>query len=454
MFWTIFTLVLTVYFTYKIISTKIYKVNLLFLCLSSLYNIPIIILGNSSSSGIFLFDFILIVFTLKYLVFGSIRYKSNVKTASSIIFLILLFYVLFRVLFVYAEGYGYYNDFILYGFYRWCTFGLFFYFAWVQTWTLKELAFVLRKFYKVLLVFFFFAMLHQLGFLKLSGYEAMGMPDIFFEDEEYADFFFRTFLGNISPSIGFISVIGILLSLLFLRFKLDVKFAVLGLILSAAVLFGSWSRSDLLGIVLALVVLVFYNKKLYGKLILRISSIAVFSVIVIVVTLLITDNTAIITENRTYQRFFETEYAGELKGDADGTFAYRLVEQGKVIRYILNNLEVLLFGYGPNGYRMVTVRGISTMGFGHNVYLHTIVELGLIGAFLVVLILYSLFDKIYNKLLVAPPVYKILFILPFILLAQRLIAGYAVDTIFAVDNILPMTIIFLFFTVIISRIKI
>jgi len=410
-------------------------------------------LGNSSSSGIYVFDFVLFVFSFKYLVFVGIPYKSHLKAAGSIFFQLLLFYILFRTLFVYAEGYGYYNNFILYGFYRWCTFGLFFYFASAQTWRLKELVFILRKFHKVLLVFFFFAVLHQLGFLKLSGYEAMGMEDIFFEDEEYADFFFRTFLGNISASVGFISVIGILLSLLFLRFKLDVKLAILGLILSSAVLFGSWSRSDLLAIVVGLVVLVLYNKKLYGKLMLRISSIAVFSVIAIVVMLLITDNITVITENRTYQRFFETEYAGELKGDADGTFAYRLVEQGKVIRHMLDNVQVLLFGYGPNGYRMVTVRGISTMGFGHNVYLHTIVELGLVGAVFVVLIMYSLFFKIYHKLISTPPVFKVIYVLPFVLLFHRLIAGYAVDTIFAVDNILPMTIVFLFVTVIISRIK-
>lgn len=453
MFWTILTISLSIFLTYQIVRTNKYKINLLYLALSSLYNIPIILLGNSSSSGVFVFDLILVVFGLKYIVFGHISHKSKVSVNSLIIFQVLLFYILFRTLFVYVEDYGYYNNFILYGCYRWCTFALFFYFASAQPWKLSELIVILRKFYNVLLVFFFFAVIHQLGFLGLSGYEAMGMDEIFFENEEYADFFFRTFLGNISPSIGFISVLGVILSLLFIRLKLDVKYAVLGLILSAAVLLGSWSRSDLIALIFGLVFLLINNKKLYGKLIVKLSLIAGFFLFTIFTALLITDNTDIITENRTYQRFFETKYAGELKGDSDGTFSYRLGEQGKVIRHMLEHGELLLFGFGPNGYRMVAVRGVSQMGFGHNVYLHTIGELGLVGAFFVLLILYSLFFKIYNKLIAAPPVFKVVYILPFILLFQRLIAGYAVDTIFAVDNILPMTIIFLFFIVIISRIK-
>ncbi|WP_425236049.1 O-antigen ligase family protein [Ulvibacterium sp.] len=411
-------------------------------------------LGNSSSSGVFVFDLILFVFVVKNLVLRAFSTYRVFRLSTNSIFLVLLVYVFFRTVFALVEDYGYYNNFILYGFYRWCTFGLFLFIVSYKNWNYIEVINVLRRFHKILLIYFFFGTLHQLGFWDLSGYEAMGMDELFFENEEYADFFFRTYLGNVSASVGFIGSLGVFISLFLIRIKVDLKYALLGLFLSSFVLIGSWSRSDLIALMISLLLSVIIGyKKVFGKLVLK-TSLTLISIFIVFYSFLsFNDEDHYISENRTFQRFFKTEYTNQLRGDSDGTLAFRVLEQNNALNHIVENIELLLFGYGPNGYRMFMVNGISKMGFGHNIFLHTIGELGLMGGFLLFVFLALLFYDIYQKQKLAPNLIRILCFLTFFILCQRFIAGFAVDTLFAVDNILPMTIIFLFVTIIISRIK-
>ena len=454
MSWSAFTFLFALFITFKIVVNGSFKSNVLYTTISVLYNIPVIILGNSSSSGIFVFDIALIIFSIKAFIMYRVSFNHIIRLRSNRIFLALLVYILFRTVFVLLEDYGYYNKFILYGFYRWFSFGIFVFLVSVHSWKYSEVLWVVKRFYLAFLIFLVLGVIHRLEFIDLSGYEAMGMDEDFFINEEYSDFFLRTLLGNVSASVGFIASLGILLSLLFLKLNIQVRLAISGLVLSTFVLLGSWSRSDVIALALTLfVALLFFGRKLIGINAMRFSF-SVFTIALLAFGVLAyQDRLDLITENRTFQRFFQTEYTNQLSGKSEGTLAFRVFEQGKALKHLMTNPQILVFGFGPNGYRMFMVNGVSNMGYGHNIYLHTISELGVLGALIILTWLRSVFRTISIKVRGTTSFPNVFGIFVLLLLFHRLIAGYAVDSIFAVDNTLPMTILFLFFILIIARIQ-
>ena len=50
-----------------------------------------------------------------------------------------------------------------------------------------------------------------------------------------------------------------------------------------------------------------------------------------------------------------------------------------IIDQFFDNVSHFLFGYGPNGFRMLSVNKVSQMSYGHNVYFHTVGAAGEFG---------------------------------------------------------------------------
>lgn len=116
-----------------------------------------------------------------------------------------------------------------------------------------------------------------------------------------------------------------------------------------------------------------------------------------------------------------------LSPNALGTYAYRLSAWGQIWTYLGEHPHYLISGNGLNGFRMLYAEQVTTIGFGHNVGLNLIVELGLLGAFLFCLLLASQ--------LAYPCRWMWFFVI------QRLISAWTADTWFGTDTIFNVTVL-------------
>ncbi|PHR28098.1 MAG: hypothetical protein COA36_07445 [Desulfotalea sp.] len=399
-------------------------------------------LGNSATAGIFPVDIGLAValvnFGLKYRhqLQSSLKSKLVYKT-----FLLLALYAILRTgVALITDDYGYYNKFLMYGIIRWFTF-VFLLIFFCQRLRKKDQVRLLIKFGWVLLFYLFFAVLHQFSVIDLSGLVETGHSSVY-QSSYFIKGIYRSYLGNNSASIGFIASVGILLSLLLAGYAKWKYKAILLFTMASTALINSGSRTDSITILICFAWALIFPKSILIRFLVK-KVIPVFLVIISISWFAFGDT----VEIPGLTRLVNTNFIGQYHGTTDGTLNYRQIHWGIAQRYLFDNPEKNLFGFGVNGYRLLSVKGYGSMGYGHNTFMHTWVELGLIGLSLLIvwliLLLHYLFSLANNKR--SSPFARNLAIITLVLFSQRILSGLTIDTFFATDNMLTMNVFILFF---------
>ncbi|HEC15574.1 MAG TPA: hypothetical protein ENI99_03235 [Sedimenticola sp.] len=441
--WLLLTWGLTAVLSIYVLRARSYAGVLIAVVSSTLWNVPIIMLGNTASSGLFPVDIIIVLTFFRYFVWEKWPLYLKRRRIEIFIFMLVVVYAAIRTaIAVLHQDYGYYNNFILYGAFRWVLFCIVLLVFYSRPLGEIELFRCLKILGGVLLVYMVFAVLHQQGFVDLSASNATGRAYIYSRSWESSTLF-RTYLGSNSATVALIGYAGMLLALFLLRYSKRklMYFVLFGL--SLLVVFGSWSRSDLIAIIVTLGVGGFVWH--YAGLIRGLRRYGSWLIGLLVLLIFVFQLEGTVLESKTAERFLGTDYIGQFQGEVVGTGSYRVKNNELTILYWREHLEDAIFGFGPNGYRMLLQKGVSLLNYGHNIYFHIIGELGLIGLVLLALWLVAVCHNIRWIAVSGSPFQKDIVILVSLLLMERLVAGYSVDTIFAVDDMLPTTIILLFF---------
>ncbi|MBN8439063.1 MAG: O-antigen ligase family protein [Candidatus Accumulibacter sp.] len=420
-----------IFFTFR---ARSYEQGLLPVIAVSLFNIPVVMFGNSASAGIFPVDVVFLVFFIRFFFLSKSRIIfSCINTVTAQIFVMLWCWALIRGLLVLIfDEYEYYDRFVVYGIYRWTFFALIF-FAFLQMQRGVTLKSLLMNLSIILAVYYVFAIPHQVGLFDLSGWSAISSKNNYDTDYLAGDVY-RSFLGNNAATVGCISVVGILLGVV-VRETNKIAGRIL-VVLAIASLMGSGSRSDIIALILALIVWLMA----FGRIrhLTNMAEIVLLGSVVMLGFLGMFDVYGL-------ERFLGTDLVGESAGTSDGTFAYRIFWWREVVSHLGNDFSHLVCGYGPNAFRMMSVYGVAPLSYGHNLYLHTLGELGLIGILLLLLFVFSAFFNIFfRKRNHQDRDVRLLIRIAAFLILQRLFAGLSVDSIFAVDNMIAMSALVLF----------
>lgn len=435
---------LTITLVLYIFTTKSYFNSVALLICSTLINIPILMFGNSSSAGVFPVDFCIFSILIRYFILGNKSFIPRTGRRLIIIFICLLLYVIFRGLFaIFINDYGYENRFIIYGIFKWLEF---YFLLIIFTQKLDENNFntIIKIVTKIFFIYFIFSILNQHSIIDLSGFVESGHINIY-DDEELAAEAFRAFLGNNATNVGFISCLGIFLSI-FLRTRSYRAMVFNSLFfLSSISLLGSFSRSDVIAMGGCIIIGISILIKSDILIVFRKISKNLFILIFLFASFLITSSELEISKNATFGRYIGTDYTGELSGRSSGTLGYRVAHWDMAKNYLISNPLYGIFGFGPNGYRILVKNGVGEMNFGHNAYIHTIAELGLVGFILLSFWLIFLLKKIWKFMHYENILIRNFSFIVFLITFHRLITGFSVDTLFATDNAFSMNVLFLSF---------
>lgn len=408
----------------------------------SLWNIPLVMLGNSAAAGIFPVDLGLAValvnFGLKY------RHQLKSRLKSKLVhktLLLLASYAILRTgVALITDDYGYYNRFLVYGIIRWLTF-VFLLIFFCQRLRKKDQINLLINFGWVLLFYLSFAVLHQFSVMDLSGLAETGHSSVY-QSSYFIKEIYRSYLGNNSASVGFIASVGILLSLLLAGYAKWKYKAILLFTIASTALINSGSRTDSITILICFAWALIFPKSILLRFLIK-KVVPVFLIIISISWFAFGDT----VEIPGLTRLTNTNFIGQYHGTSNGTLNYRQIHWGIAQRYLCDHPEKNLFGFGVNGYRLLSVKGYGSMGYGHNTFMHTWVELGLIGLSLLIvwliLLLHYLFSLANNKR--SSPFTRNLAIITLVIFSQRILSGITIDTFFATDNMLTMNVFILFF---------
>ena len=192
-------------------------------------------------------------------------------------------------------------------------------------------------------------------------------------------------------------------------------------------LINTWSRSDVLGLAVSIIMLfIISNKKVKNKIIL----LGYFIIIVFCIIVLLYINNIIDIDLSTFNFFmkiFDIE-----KGEGSG--GYRLLIFESTLNYLKENPVLLLTGLGPNGFRIMHELTGFKANFGHNTYLHNVVELGIIGASLVLSVLVNYIILFWSKIKLNKNKFAFNCVLAYFI--GKCVTGLSVDIFFAIDSML------------------
>jgi O-antigen ligase len=424
---------------YLMFLSRNYAHSLVVLICVSLWNVPIVMFGNSLSAGVFLVDAALFAMLVRYFAFGVRPLLREYTFPVVSFFAFIVAYILLRsvVVFVY-EDYGYYDKFIVYGVFRWVCF-LLLLIVFYQKISVSDVKSIIGLVGNVLIVYFLLAIVHQQGVVDLSAIRATGHERIY-EYSWLSSFVGRTFLGNGSAVTAFVCSAGVFIAIYnYYSGEKSFRTLLLGW-LGFFALLGTQSRTDAIALIVTLGVV--YALLAKGRSTLRLYVVSLMSAtgLLFLVGLYIYVFNIDFLGTITYQRFFGTDYVGQYSGTSGGTLAYRMDGWAAAVDYLYENPLTAIIDFGPNGYRMLTTSGVGLLNYGHNVYLHTIVEIGFVG--FVLLMYWGLKVHSYYSVVKLHPsesvrAFGVLFLL---IMTQRLLAGFSVDTLFAVDNAITVNV--------------
>lgn len=430
---------------YILLGPKNYANGVILLAAVSLWNIPIYMAGNSLAAGIFPSDVVLLALMARYL-FGQRTVLHNVTgVAVYITLFVLVGYVLLRACgAVLLEDYGYYNRFVIYGAIRWIIFAALF-IVFSRRVSPVEINRSLAVLGKVLLIYNVFAIVHQMGIIDLSGAGYTGHAELY-ERWWLSSFVMRTFLGNNSASTAYVASIGVFIAIyLYSLEQRSIWLYALGGS-SVIALAGTYSRTDLISLTVTLMIgVLLMRRNGLGRSIRKYMAIPLFIVMLSALSYIVASGTDV-RDIGVVQRYFGTDYLGEYRGETQGTLSYRMDSWKAAIGYIQDHPLVALFGFGPNGYRMFLQNGIGELNYGHNIYLHTIGELGVVGFLLIAFWITGMFRLAIYVNRSRTRSIRMFGYCYIMILIQRLLSGLTVDTLFATDNANTVNVLFIMFS--------
>lgn len=413
------------------------------LLVSGLSGIPIYYFGKSSSGGIFPVDVLAVTIILRFAIkYGRTWFKIVTKRGVFLPFISLTIWATFSSVYAITQtNYGEkYFLFLLYGIGRWWTFAFFVFLFFGYQFKEDEYFETLKKLFFAFCIYGIVLLSHQFGFSELSGREGLG-PRIVETTQNILDTYEikSMFWGSNRSCVGAICFTGFWLAILLWSIAKDYKWRRKALILATIMiigLVGSWSRSDFTALVLSFITFMIITKKKIGTRAKNIGFIVFAIVINIWAIFTILD---IKIESPTIERF---SVLLSDKWHEEGTGKYRREMHSSIIEYLKNNKEILLLGTGANGFRSLFGEAGIWSNAAHNTFLHNLTELGAIGIFLLILFIYrilrlSCFLDTSDKYIICP------ILISFIL--GRFVAGYAADTLFAVDAMISANVMFLSF---------
>lgn len=414
------------------------------LFISGLSGTPVYYFGRSSSGGIFPADIIAVSIFLRFgLKYGKQWIKIASKRGVFLPFLFLTLWATFSTVYaIFQSDYGdKYYLFLLYGIGRWWTFAFFVLLFYGYQFDKDDFFKISKKLFFSFIIFGSLLLIHQYGIFDLSGREGLG-PRIVESTQNILDTYEikSMFWGSNRACVGAICFTGFWLAILLWLYCKEYKWRQNALILAILMiigLFGSWSRSDFAALVASLILFILITKKKIGFKAKKIGFI-VFALIVnvwAIITIL-----DINIKSPTIERY---SVLLSDKWHEEGAGKYRREMHESLIKYLINNKEILITGLGANGFRSLYGQEGIWSNAAHNTFLHNLTELGFIGFFLIMLFFYrtltlSCGANISDKSIVYP------ILVSFIL--GRFVAGYAVDTLFAVDAMLSANIMLFGFT--------
>jgi|GEM_PF-5564504 len=419
--------------------------------LAGLVNIPVFFFGNSAGGGVFVADVAIAAFVVRFgFSFGRRMIRRANRNGQLALFAVLVAWVTVGGVIACLQE-PRISRFVYYGVARWWTFmalvGIFF----GQSLSERDYVSSLRRLGIVMIVYGVLCIAHQHGVVDLSGLENLGpriVESTARSREAYTGvtpFGHRVFLGANSASTGALCWLGLWAAAV-LAMQPNKRLWRFSAILAVVMLWaqaGTWSRSDMVGLVASLA--------LGGVLFFRVAQrrtrqgAALATVAFVGLVTLLACVYPRVTRNPTLERYARA--FSQYNPEALGTGGHRFREHSSVLKRLGKNPQILLFGVGPNGYRRLAWAGKATMLFGHNVYLHTVVELGFPGLVLLVVWLWRASQMGVSVLRPARSASmrtrQLIAILTVTMLVQRLVAGLGADTLFATNTMLPANVMFL-----------
>jgi len=422
------------------------------LFISGFSGIPIYYFGRSSSGGIFPADIIAVTIIFRYgLIYGRYWVRIAVSKRVFLPFLFLTIWATFSTIYAITQtDYGdKYFLFLLYGIGRWWSFAFFVLLFFSYQFDNNDLLKIIKKLFFAFIIYGLFLVIHQYGLFNLSGREGLG-PRIVENTQNILDTYEikSMFWGSNRACVGAICFTGFWLAILLWLYCKEHNWRRNALILAILMimgLIGSWSRSDFAALFISFILFILISKKKIGVKAKKIGSIAFVLIFNIWAIITILD---INIEFPTLERF---SVLFSEKWHEEGTGKYRIEMQKSIINYLLDNKEILLIGKGANGFRSLYGNEGIWSNAAHNTFLHNLTELGIVGIFLIMLFFYRILRLArFYSLDIKSIIFPIL--VSFIL--GRFISGYATDSFFAVDAMLPANImLFGFIAVNISNIR-
>lgn len=396
---------------------------------ASLYNVPLVFLGNTGASGLYPVDFTIAAALAARVVTRRVVGFPAMGPGTPLSWLGLLTgYAVLRAAWDLLLGAAPdFARFELFGAYRWATFLVLFALG-SSIGSIEEAVTLLRRLGFILCPYFLAAIPHQFGIFDLSGLEAARSLE-WYERNDLHDDLARAFLGNNAATVGLVSFLGIVVGAILVCIGPKTVGLALFVVASGSLAFGG-SRSDIIAAPFALVLLLIVGRRALRHAIglaCLATCLVVFAGSVFLAAL----------DQLPYglQRTLDSDVLAQASLATDGTFAYRIVNWREVMDFLLENPVNLAFGAGPNLYRAYPASGAGFMFFGHNVFVHTVGELGIVGLILTAGWFMSV-GKVCCPDSARRGFPQILGAAGLALLTQRLVAGIAVDSIFAIDNMI------------------
>ncbi|WP_040207166.1 O-antigen ligase family protein [Neobacillus jeddahensis] len=412
------------------------------LFISAFDSIPIVYFGNSASGGIFISDIILLILLTKFC-FKKQKYLSNINKKMFIFSFIFGIWIVGSSLFsiikpipihtVYTSDS--YINFTLYGLIRLISYLLYLFLFLNNTFNKEQVEELLKKLFVCMNIFCFLLLLNQMSIIDFSGISSLGNRIEHSIQVINKDFSSDVFLGTNKPNLGAICYTIFWLDIfLILRVKKINIIYIISLFLVALTLIGTDSRSDLIGLCTSLPVFLFFTtKKTRIYLVRSIIILTYISVILMLLALLF--EIPLFGENFNY-------YIGSIINlqVGVGSGGYRILLYESILDFLSNHPLELVIGLGPNCFRMLYGFKNITTNFGHNTYLHNLVELGLIGVSLIILLFSKLLWLIRNNIKKYGNDKRLSFACILSYFIGRMSTGISVDTFLAIDTMLSTNI--------------
>ncbi|MBN1489520.1 MAG: O-antigen ligase family protein [Phycisphaerae bacterium] len=439
-----------------ILSRRHPRDALLPLLLASLVGVPLLILGNSSAGGVFATDIALAAYAMRFARTCQRQFLRHANRHDVLtVFAILAAWATLRSIVASFEEPAI-AKFVIYGSIRWWLFFACVVIFFGQKLGEAEYTRLLKGFGVGLFVFAAACISHQKGLLDLSGADTLGTraTETLEQRRDAQDdgmaFEHRRFLAMTSPNTAGVCISGIwVAAALLCRTRHNRTIWALLAVLLFLALAGTWSRSDMVGLIAALCVGIILFARILGYRSNAGMSLALILVPIVMIGgylwLVLSHTQPDLSETPTIERYATVFQSYSTK--AEGTGAHRIHEHTAMFRHVRGQPALIAAGLGANGYKRLAWDGVATMGFGHNIYLHTICELGLLGVILLSLWLWLAVRPHVPVLVPAATAalkrQQYMSLLVLALLVQRLVAGWGADTILATGGMLEANILFL-----------